>query len=88
MQATSAEAPHDHVPETFIIRGKTVMRNVLGMLTLLLLAAATCAFAEDVRPGDQVRFVKRDQHIPASPAPAIHACICAWSAAPWPRSCT
>jgi endonuclease/exonuclease/phosphatase family metal-dependent hydrolase len=39
------------------------------MLMLLLVAAAPLAHAEDLRPGDQVRFVERDQHIPAHPAP-------------------
>ena len=32
-------------------------------------AAATCAAAAEVRPGDQVRFIERDQHIPVHPAP-------------------
>jgi hypothetical protein len=45
------------------------MHSLLRLLMLLLLAAATCAAAADVRPGDQVRFVERDQHIPAHPAP-------------------
>jgi len=36
---------------------------------LLLLATVTLAHAEDVRPGNQVRFIERDQHIPAHPAP-------------------
>jgi hypothetical protein len=69
VQATPAEAPHDHGPETLITRGKTAMRHVLRQLMLLFLTAATCASAEDVRPGDQVRFIERDQHIPAHPAP-------------------
>ncbi len=45
------------------------MPNVLRLLTLVLLATATCAYAADVRPGDQVRLIERDQHIPAHPAP-------------------
>jgi endonuclease/exonuclease/phosphatase family metal-dependent hydrolase len=45
------------------------MHSLLRLLMLLLLAAATCAAAADVRPGDQVRFIERDQHIPAHPAP-------------------
>jgi endonuclease/exonuclease/phosphatase family metal-dependent hydrolase len=50
-------------------RGETTMRRVLRLLAFVLLAAATCAVAEDVRPGDQVRFIERDQHIPAYPSP-------------------
>jgi hypothetical protein len=38
-------------------------------LLILLLLAVTLAYAEDVRPGDQVRFIERDQHIPAHLAP-------------------
>jgi hypothetical protein len=38
-------------------------------LTLLLLATATVAYAADVRPGEQVRSIERDQHFPAHPAP-------------------
>jgi hypothetical protein len=45
------------------------MRTLRRLLMLVLLAAATCAVAADVRPGDQVRLVERDQHIPAHPAP-------------------
>jgi endonuclease/exonuclease/phosphatase family metal-dependent hydrolase len=45
------------------------MRHVLGLLTLLPLAAAPYASAAEVRPGDQVRLIERDQHIPAHPAP-------------------
>jgi hypothetical protein len=41
----------------------------MGRLLMLLLTMATLAHAEDVRPGDQVRFVERGQHIPAHPAP-------------------
>jgi hypothetical protein len=52
-----------------ITRGKAVMRHVLRLLTLVLLATATYASAADVRPGDQVRLIERDQHIPAHPAP-------------------
>jgi len=36
---------------------------------VLFLAAVTLAYAAEVRPGDQVRFIERDQHIPAHPAP-------------------
>jgi hypothetical protein len=45
------------------------MRHVLRLFILLLLATATCAYAAEVRPGDQVRLIERDQHIPAHPAP-------------------
>ncbi|HEX9869319.1 MAG TPA: hypothetical protein VGC99_12135 [Candidatus Tectomicrobia bacterium] len=45
------------------------MGRMVRLFILLLWAAATLAHAEDVRPGDQVRFVERDQHIPAHPAP-------------------
>ena len=36
---------------------------------LLVLAAGPCPVAAEVRPGDQVRLIERDQHIPAHPAP-------------------
>jgi hypothetical protein len=45
------------------------MRHDVRRLVMLLLAAAPLASAADVRPGDQVRLVERDQHIPALPAP-------------------
>ena len=45
------------------------MRNLLRPLMLLLLAAAPCAVAAELRPGDQVRLIERDPHIPAHPAP-------------------
>ena len=45
------------------------MRSLLSILMLLLLAAAPCAVAAEVRPGDQVRLIERDQHIPAHPGP-------------------
>jgi hypothetical protein len=45
------------------------MGHRLPVVMLLLFAAAPCVFAEAVRPGDQVRFIERDQHIPARPAP-------------------
>lgn len=35
----------------------------------LLMTMVTLAHAQNVRPGDQVRFVERDQHIPAHLAP-------------------
>jgi endonuclease/exonuclease/phosphatase family metal-dependent hydrolase len=45
------------------------MSRLVRLLTLLLLASAALTYAAEVRPGDQVRFVERDQHIPAHPAP-------------------
>ena len=36
---------------------------------LLLVAAVPQAYVAEVHPGDQVRLVERDQHIPAHPAP-------------------
>ena len=42
----------------------------IGCLCMLLLVAAVPqAYAAEVHPGDQVRLVERDQHIPAHPAP-------------------
>jgi endonuclease/exonuclease/phosphatase family metal-dependent hydrolase len=46
-----------------------MMGRMVRLVMPLLLAATTLAHAADVRPGDQVRFVERDQHIPAYPAP-------------------
>jgi hypothetical protein len=45
------------------------MPSLLNLLMLLLLAAAPCAAAAEVRPGDQVRLIEREQHIPAHPGP-------------------
>jgi hypothetical protein len=45
------------------------MGRTIHLWMLLCLAAPTLAYAQDVRPGDQVRFIERDQHIPAHPAP-------------------
>ena len=45
------------------------MHRVGRLLMLLLLSAATVVSAAEVRPGDQVRFIERDQQIPAPPAP-------------------
>jgi hypothetical protein len=45
------------------------MRRMGCLLTLFFLAAATCTLAAEVRPGDQVRLIEREQHIPAHPAP-------------------
>jgi hypothetical protein len=46
-------------------------------LLLLLMSVATLADAQEVWPGEQVRFIERDQHIPAHPTPVIVACMCA-----------
>jgi endonuclease/exonuclease/phosphatase family metal-dependent hydrolase len=45
------------------------MSRLAHLLTLLLLAIATLANAAEVRPGDQIRLIERNQHIPAHPAP-------------------
>jgi hypothetical protein len=44
------------------------MSHTIRVLMLLLFAAATVVSAAEVRPGDQVRPIERDQHIPAHPA--------------------
>jgi hypothetical protein len=45
------------------------MGYLVRVLMLLLFAPAALAYAQDVRPGDQVRFIERDRHLPAHPAP-------------------
>jgi endonuclease/exonuclease/phosphatase family metal-dependent hydrolase len=45
------------------------MGRIRRLLMLLLLAAVPLAYAADVGPGDQVRFIEREQHIPAHPGP-------------------
>jgi hypothetical protein len=45
------------------------MGHVRRLLMLLVLAVATCTSAAEVRPGDRVHLIERDQHIPAHPAP-------------------
>ena len=45
------------------------MNRLVRLLMLLLLTAVTLAHAQEVRPGDRVRFMERDQHIPVHPAP-------------------
>jgi hypothetical protein len=59
----------DHAPETLRTGGKTITGSLVRALMFLLLAATTLAYATEVQPGDQVRFIERDQHIPAHPAP-------------------
>jgi len=41
------------------------MGRAIRLVMLLLVALATLASAQDVRPGDQVCVIERDQHIPA-----------------------
>jgi endonuclease/exonuclease/phosphatase family metal-dependent hydrolase len=45
------------------------MGRIGCLFMLLLVAAVPQAYAAEVHPGDQVRLVERDQHIPAHPAP-------------------
>jgi endonuclease/exonuclease/phosphatase family metal-dependent hydrolase len=45
------------------------MGRTIHLLVVLLLATATFTYAQDMQPGDQVRFITREQHIPAHPAP-------------------
>jgi hypothetical protein len=45
------------------------MGSVVRLVMCLLLATAPLTYAE-VGPGDQVRLVEREQHIPAHPAPS------------------
>jgi hypothetical protein len=45
------------------------MSRVGHLLMIVLLAAVPLGYAAEVQPGDQVRLVERDQHIPAHPAP-------------------
>ena len=45
------------------------MGRTIRLLLLLVLAIPTFASATEVRPGDQIRFITRQQHIPAHPAP-------------------
>ena len=60
-----------------------------GLSVILLdLDAVPLAYAAELRPKDQVRLVERERPIPAYPTPAIRVCLCAWSAAHRPRSCT
>jgi hypothetical protein len=46
-----------------------MMGRLIRLLTLLLWASTTLASAAEVQPGDQVRLIEREQHIPAHPAP-------------------
>ena len=69
------------------------MHNILRVFMRLLLASATLAYAQDVRPGDQVRLIEREQHIPAHPTPGdprVHLRFVSGSAAtvPCPNAAT
>jgi hypothetical protein len=60
------------------------MGHVRRVLMFVLLVTATCAFAAEVRPGDQLRFIERDQRIPAHPGPGdtrVHLRLVSGSAA-------
>jgi hypothetical protein len=63
------------------------MSRLRRLLMLLLLAEAPCAVAAEVQPGDQVRLIERDQHIPAPPVQGIAASVSASSVAQKSRSC-
>ena len=45
------------------------MGRTIRLLIVLVFAGAALLAAADVQPGDQVRFITREQHIPAHPAP-------------------
>jgi endonuclease/exonuclease/phosphatase family metal-dependent hydrolase len=45
------------------------MGCTIRLLMVLVFAGAGLASAAEVQPGDQVRFITREQHIPAHPAP-------------------
>jgi hypothetical protein len=45
------------------------MGRTICLLMVLIFAGAALATAAEVQPGDQVRFITREQHIPAHPAP-------------------
>jgi endonuclease/exonuclease/phosphatase family metal-dependent hydrolase len=45
------------------------MDRMIRLLMVLVFACAALASAVEVQPGDQVRFITREQHIPAHPAP-------------------
>jgi endonuclease/exonuclease/phosphatase family metal-dependent hydrolase len=50
-------------------RRDTMMGRMIRLLMVLVLAGTALAAAAEVQPGDQVRFITREQHIPAHPAP-------------------
>jgi endonuclease/exonuclease/phosphatase family metal-dependent hydrolase len=45
------------------------MNRIIHLFMVLFLAGVALAAAAEVQPGDQVRFITREQHIPAHPAP-------------------
>jgi endonuclease/exonuclease/phosphatase family metal-dependent hydrolase len=46
-----------------------MMDRIIRLLMVLVFAGTALAAAAEVQPGDQVRFITREQHIPAHPAP-------------------
>ena len=44
-------------------------QDLLCVVSAVVVASATLAHAQDLRPGEQVRSVERDQHLPAHPGP-------------------
>jgi hypothetical protein len=59
-------------------------RVLCCLIGFLLLASAMLAHPATVRPGEQVRFIERDQHIPAHPGPGesrVHLRLVSGSAA-------
>jgi endonuclease/exonuclease/phosphatase family metal-dependent hydrolase len=45
------------------------MSRIIRLMMVLVFAGAAFAAAAEVQPGGQVRFITREQHIPAHPAP-------------------
>jgi hypothetical protein len=45
------------------------MRRIVYLFMLVCLAAVPPGYAGELHPGDQVRLIEREQHIPAHPAP-------------------
>jgi hypothetical protein len=45
------------------------MGRTIHLLMVLVFAGAALVAAAEVQPGDQVRFITREQQIPAQPAP-------------------
>jgi hypothetical protein len=46
-----------------------MMGRIVYLFMLVCLASATLGYAAELHPGDQVRLIEREQHIPAHPAP-------------------
>jgi hypothetical protein len=53
------------------------MSGRVWVLLLLFLAAPSYTVAAELHPGDQVRLIEREQHIPAHPAPG-DSCVSLW----------